>query len=139
MKKYAMLLLVVLMLSTSAWASTLAYVTVSPACPNCVDNVCINVLACVPKACTVTEVDSCVRTNNMILVDIYLECPDCSCGGSTKVDETVCVGDLCPGTYFVVARVYWSGACCKSTPTAAAVGSTVFKVSCATCAWPWWW
>ena len=135
-KRLLLPLVVVLSLSTGAWASVFADVTVCPPCPDCWDNVLVNVKACVPKEGYVKCTEWCIK-GNFIMVDVYLQCPPSACGGSTKVNQTVCVGDLCPGTYAVIATVRcYEG--CKPYAMTYAVGSTFFKVSCPTPCWPCW-
>lgn len=108
MKKYAMMMLVVLGLSTVASAGPWACVTVKPCIP-CDEEVCINVQGCVPGEGEVVDVEACVR-GGIVFVDVYVEISD-KCRDSVKVDEDVCVGDLCPGQYAVIAKIY-----CKDAP-----------------------
>lgn len=123
MKKYGFLLVMVLMMSTTAWGS-LASVWTCPESPDCDDMVKVYVKACVPGDCEV----ACVKKmciGNMIIVDIYLDCM-CACG-STQISEYKCIGKLCPGTYSVFARVWCSHGGCR--PRVCALGSTFFRVA----------
>lgn len=137
MKKHVLLFLIVLGLSTAAWGS-FACVT-PPACAVCCEEATINVRACIPYDCEVAcDPVVCVR-GNMVVIDIYLECEDCKCGGCTLVNEDVSVS-LCPGTYSVLAKIHVqcdSG--CLSYTKIGAMGSASFKVACCDpCCWPWW-
>lgn len=137
MKKYALLLLIVLGVSTTAWGG-FACVTV-PATTPCDQEVCMNFQACLPYDCTDTPaVDYCVR-GNMVIVDIVYQCADCTCGGRTAVNEDLCL-DLCPGVYSVLVRISvdCADACWDFGPRVSALGSAFFKVcSCEPCASPW--
>jgi hypothetical protein len=127
MKKQALLLLLVLGISTTAWGS-FACVTV-PACTPCDEQVCINVKACIPYDCEmVGEPIVCVR-GSMVIVDICYSCQDCVCGGKTVVNENACV-DLCPGVYSVLVRVSVDCDCWSFGPRVSAIGSAFFKVCC---------
>lgn len=138
MKKHVLLFLIILGLSTTAWGG-FACVT-PPACAVCCEPATINVRACIPYNCVVVDdPDVCVR-GNMVVVDIYLSCQDCECGGCTMVDEEVSVA-LCPGTYSVIARIHveCSSDCWPSRPRVGAMGSAFFKVSCGDpCGSPYW-
>jgi hypothetical protein len=138
MKKYALLLLLVLAPSTVAWAGSTC-IQVNPANPTCTDDVYLTVLSCIPLVGTVTCVDYRVSTSNMIYVNVYLTYDPYQRGGSTKVDETVNIGDLCPGSYMVLARVYCSPDSCSPRYATWGLGATVFKVTCGTCPQPWPW
>lgn len=146
MKKCALIMLLVLGTSTAAWAGSWACVTV-PACLNCDENVCINVQGCVPGEGQVVDKEVCVK-GGIVFVDIYVEIQD-KCVGSVKVDEDVCAGDLCPGQYAVIAKIYSRQAddCCSScwNPfgnrySTYAMGSAWFSVvSCNPCCPPFPW
>jgi hypothetical protein len=125
MKKQALLLLIVLGISTTAWGS-FAYVTVPP-CTPCGEQVCINVKACIPYDCEIVGTPLvCVR-GHMVVVDICYNCLECACGGKTVVGEDVCV-DLCPGVYSVLVRVSVDCDCWSFGPRVSAIGSAFFKV-----------
>ena len=125
MKKQALLLLLVLGLSTTAWGA-FACVTVPP-CAGCCEEATINVKACLPYDCELEgPATVCVR-GNMVVVDICYECEDCVCGGCTLVDETVEVA-LCPGAYSVLVRVSVDCECWPFGPRVSAIGSAFFKV-----------
>ncbi len=131
MKKYGLLLLMVLAMSTPAWAGPFACVTVDRCVPACED-VSINVKACLPfRDCVLQDTDVCVR-GALILVDMYFCCPSCRCGGATCVDEDVVVeGGLCPGMYIVLVRIHCAcgGPCCFR-PRICAMGSAFFQAVC---------
>ena len=132
MKKYGLLLLMVLVTSTTAWAGPFACVTVDRCVPACED-VTINVKACIPyRGCElIGEPEICVR-GGLILVDMYYACPDCYCGGATCIDESPVVEDgLCPGMYIVLVRIHC--VCCGPCgfrPRICAMGSTFFQAMC---------
>ncbi len=127
MKKQALLLLIVLGMSTTAWGA-FACVTVPP-CTPCDELVCINVKACIPYDCEIVgDPVVCVR-GNMVIVDISYSCEDCACGGKTEVNKNVCV-DLCPGAYSVLVKVSVDCECWPFGPRVAAIGSAFFKVCC---------
>ena len=135
MTKCALLLL--LTLAPSAVVSAgMACIQVNPTHPTCADDVCLTVLACVPMVGTVTCTDWRVATNGMIYLDIYVTYDPCQRGGSTKINETFNVGDLCPGVHMVLARVHCSPGHCQPRYAVWAMGATVFKVSCAPCPQP---
>jgi len=134
MKKQALLLLLVLGISTTAWGS-FACVTVPP-CAGCCEDVTINVKACLPYECDPAGPPKvCVR-GNMVIVDICYECEDCECGGCTLVDKNVTVA-LCPGAYSVLVRVSVDCECWKFGPRVSAIGSAFFKVCPCDPCWPW--
>jgi hypothetical protein len=137
MKKYTLLLLIVLGVSTTAWGS-FACVTVPP-CTPCADDVCIGVTACLPYNCSGEPIVEYCVYGNMVLVDILYTCEDCACGGRTAVDTGVCV-PLCPGVYSVLARVSveCESGCWATGPRVSAIGSAFFKVCCDNpCPSPW--
>jgi len=125
MKKYGLLFVMVLVMSTTAWGS-MACVSVPSCAPVC-EPVHAQVNACLPYYCSGDPcVNVCVR-GNMIIVNMVYECEDCDCGGATCVDECVDLGELCPGMYAVVVRIYC--ACeCYSCPRICALGSSFMRV-----------
>ena len=141
MKKHALLILIVLGVSTAAWAGPWACVDV-PACVCSDQCVAVKVGACIPgqfNECQ-TRVESCVQ-GGFIFVDIYLTRYD-KCQGSLNLCESVQVGTLCPGVYSVVARVYVKdvGPCTLPflRPVLTAIGSANLRVVCCDpCCWPW--
>ena len=142
MKKYALLMLIVLGMSTAAWAGPWACVD-APACVCSDECVNINVGACIPgRFCGDPYVKWCVK-GNLVLVDIYLVRYD-ECHDSLKLCEPVCLENLCPGNYSVVARIYVKdvGPCAfPGRSVLTAMGSTRFTVKCCDpcCSpWPWW-
>ena len=123
MKKYGLLLMIVLAASTTTWGS-LASVWTCPKSPNCGDTVKVYVKACVPGVCEVVCVDkTCV--GNMIIVDVYLDCLR-ACD-STEVCEEKCIGELCPGMYSVFVRIWSSYGGCRAS--VAALGLTFLRVA----------
>jgi hypothetical protein len=137
MKKYTLLLLLVLGISTTAWGG-FACVNV-PACTPCEEDVQINVTACIPYDCDCpAEIRHCVR-GNMVLVDIDYTCHGCTCGGKKEVNKNVVV-PLCPGIYSVLVRINvdCDDDCWPFGPRVAAIGSAFFKVCCNDpCPSPW--
>lgn len=129
MKKYGLLVLIVAAMSTTAWASPFASVKAPECAPACED-VMVHVDACLPYDCEEMCTKVCVR-GNMIIVDMFYGCEDCKCGGATCISECVNVGELCPGMYSVVVRIYCKceGSCC-SRPRVCALGSTFLRVGC---------
>ncbi len=148
MRKYALLMLIVLGIGAPAWSATRARVII-PDCVSCWDCVKVTVRACVPAECEV----ACVKKSilgNIILVDIYLKC-ECQCGcgcpypRTTQICEKVYLGKFCPGIYSVIANVYCRNVdkCCPQcksllgSPTLpCAAGAGFFRVR--GCTWPWW-
>jgi hypothetical protein len=147
MRKYAVVLLIVLGLSTGAWAGLRACVSVSPHCPTCQDDVWLAVSAEVPGQCYVADIKTCIQGGS-IVATIILDCDDCS--GCTSIDQTVDLGTLCPGLYIAFVKIVANppdcgcpdccGPCggCLDMPRLVAVGATNFRVTCANSCWPWW-
>jgi hypothetical protein len=143
MKKYALLMLIVLGTSTVAVAGPWACVDV-PKCVCSGDNVTIKVGACLQGTfSSCMKVVPCVQ-GNLILVDIYLTRTD-KCLGSLQLCKPVDLKTLCPGLYSVVARIYVKdvGDCppLGGVCALAAVGSAYFNVKCCDpcCSpFPWW-
>ena len=144
MKKYALLLFLVLGMSTTTWGLTFACVQVTPNSPSCDDDITICVSGCIPGNCAVVDSRVCVK-GSIITVDIYMEC-DCQCAPpyATKYNECFDIGFLCPGRYTVMARVHCAdlGGCgllCSCPGGVCAVGSAPIHVCCANPCWPWYW
>lgn len=142
MKKCALLLLMVLGISTTAWGSSFACVEVSPDCPSCEDDITICVSGCVPGDCAIDDVEVCVK-GSIIYMDIYM-CCDCDCEPpySTKFDVCEDIGSLCPGAYAVIAQVHCAGCDCDPCsgpcrPGVCALGSAFFRVCCDDPCGPW--
>lgn len=130
MKKYGLLFVMVLAMSTAAWGS-IARVTVPPCAPAC-EPVCAHVDACLPcEAPGGPDVNVCVR-GNMVIVDMVYDCEDCGCGGATCIDKCVNLGEFCPGMYSVIVRIFCvcDDPCCDSRPRICALGSTFLRVCC---------
>ena len=143
MKKYALLMLVVLGTSTVAWGGPWASIVVPPSvCSG--DNVTIKVGACLPGTYNncATQVKWCVQ-GNLIIVDIYLTRTD-KCHDSLLLCKEVDIKRLCPGLHSVVARIHVRdvGPCgIPGMYVMSAVGSTWFNVKCCNpCGspFPWW-
>jgi len=124
MKKYGLLLMVVLVMSSTAWGGMARVMT--PKCAPACEPVWAHVKACLPYECEEHCTTVCVR-GNMIIVDMLYTCEDCSCGGATCVDKCVDLGDLCPGMYSVVVRIHCACGCCPR-PRICALGSSFFRV-----------
>jgi len=130
MKKYGLLLLMVLAMSTPAWAGPFACVTVDRCVPACAP-VTINVRACIPYNCVPAGMSYCIR-GGLIIVDLDYDCENCMCGGATCVDEDVVIDSgVCPGMYIVLVRVNAAcpGPCCFR-PRICAMGSAFFGAHC---------
>ncbi len=142
MKKYALLMLIVLGTSTVAWAGPWASISVPPGvCSG--QPVTITVGACLQGQYTCDQpVDWCVH-GNLIIVDIHLTRVN-ACHDALQLCKDVNIMRLCPGTYSVVARIYVrdKGLCGKpGMYVMSAVGSTWFNVKCCNpCGspFPWW-
>ncbi len=130
MKKYGLLFVMVLALSTTAWGS-MACVSVPPCVCAC-EPVTANVRACIPYDCELHCESVCVR-GNVIVVDMLYVCEDCPCGGATCINENIDLGELCPGMYSVVVKIRCACSC-DSCPKTCALGSTFFRtIYCPTC------
>lgn len=148
MKKYALLMLIVLGISAPVWGCTRASVC-TPECVSCTDCVKVTVRACIPGDCDLARIKKSV-VGNIVLVDICVkcECPcgcSCTCPGVTRIREEVCLGKFCPGIYSVIANVYCKNVdeCCPHCKSL--LGNSV--IPCASgagffhvrgCMWPWW-
>ena len=130
MKKYGLLLLMVLASSTTAWGAFACVEAPKYACP--CEDVYINVSACLPFECEPCyDTKVCVR-GNMVIVDMYFYCEDCKCGGATCIDECVNIGEFCPGMYSVIVRIHCKcldpGCYRMKRARICALGSTFFRV-----------
>ena len=139
MKKYALLLMMLAVTST-AWGGPFACVQVSPADPSCESEITICVSGCLPGNCEVTDTEVCIQ-GGIITVDIHM-CCSCECAPpySTKFNECMNIGSLCPGAYVVIAKVHCHdcGQCSKFGQTrVGAVGVAFFDVCCADPCMPW--
>lgn len=140
MKKYALLLSMVLALSTSAWGGSFVCVQVSPDDPSCDTDITLCASGCVPGDCSVMDVQVCVK-GSIILMDIHMDCTyDCAPPYSTTFNECVNIGKLCPGAYAVLAMVHCSDVgdcapCCGGGVRA--MGTAYFDVCCENPCWPW--
>ena len=132
MKKYGLLMVIVLAMSTAAWAGPFACVMVPRCVPAC-EEVKIHVKACLPFDCDDEPCIRVCRRGGFVLVDILYDCDDCCCGGATCVDGCVDIGEFCPGRYIVIVRIYCQcgGPCCYM-PRVCAMGSASFTARCAT-------
>jgi len=125
MKKYGLLLAMVLVMSTTAWGG-IASVCV-PKCNCACEPVYAHVETCLPyDDCELHCTNVCVR-GNMVIVDMLYVCADGACGGATCVDECVDLGEFCPGMYSVIVRINCACGCC-ARPRICALGSTFFRV-----------
>jgi hypothetical protein len=148
MRKYALLLLIVLGIGAPAWGVTQASVCV-PGCVSCNTYVKATVRACIPGNCEVVSAKSRVL-GNVILVDVFVKCKcpwqgPCAWPGVTPICKEVPLGKFCPGIYSVLANVYCLNVdtCCPQcrsllgTPTIpCATGAGFFRVY--GCFWPLW-
>jgi hypothetical protein len=136
MKKYALLLLLVLGMSSAASAYCKVDVCVAPT--KCGDPLVAQVKVC----CTGQWTVACTKTTvycNTIYLDAYLKCTSlcgCQCRGPVPVkllDKTKC------GWYVVVVRVWmdYSECCCwpycMYPPMLSGMGSAFTYVPCCTC------
>ena len=143
MKKYALLLFLVLGMSTTTWGLSFACVQVTPECPSCEENITICVSGCIPGDCYIADSQVCVR-GSIITVDIYMCCEyKCEPPYSTTFNQCLDLGALCPGWYSVMAKVHCTdmGACgpfCTCPTGICATGSAFFRVCCDDPCWPWW-
>ncbi len=132
MKKYGLLLLVVLAMSTAAWAGPFACVTVPRCVPAC-EEITVITNACLPFDCELAGPPRVCIRGALIMVDWDFTCDNCMCGPATCIkDAPATVGPLCPGMYIVLVRINCQccGPCCLFRPRICAMGSAFFQAVC---------
>lgn len=157
MKKTALLLLLVLGLSSTALGYCPVCVSVGPACPSCDDLVALSIEACVAGTCTVPPCNVKVCANpctRIITVEVVAECTcTCGCTHLTLSGDGLDIDPLPCGMYMVVVKVYrqcTDGCCCNPCgcpPVFCGMAMKSFKVVCDCCGcypcrcrfcWPCW-
>lgn len=158
MKKTALILFLVLGLSTTALGYCPVCVSVDPACPSCEDSVALSITTCAPGDCEVADVQVCTSPcSHIITVNVLLNCTCAQGCTSLTIDESVDSDlnlDTLPcGLYAVVVKVYrqcTDGCCCNPCgcpPVFCGMAMKSFKVVCDCCGcypcrcmfcWPCW-
>jgi hypothetical protein len=128
MRKYVLLLLIVLATGTTAWGTIASVMPPEDACA--CEELYIHVGTCLPYECDARCTKVCVR-GSTVIVDMYYGCEDCKCGGATCIDGCVNIGEFCPGVYSVIVRIYCmcEDSCCCRRPRICAFGTTFFRVA----------
>jgi hypothetical protein len=140
MKRHALLLLLVLAMSTTALGSIRVGVKPTPCRPTCDDIVCVDLCGCLPGTYVPDGDPVICRIGNIWFVDIYWN--QTSCLNTTRLElvypDGVCIGQVCPGPHSVFVTVYCRQGMdcaqpCIGGSRVCAIGSTSFRASCDPC------